>query len=256
MALNLRKKQNQQVPSSLAVPRHIAIIMDGNGRWAAARHLPRKAGHHQGVETVRRIVRAAGEMGVEYLTLFGFSSENWRRPAEEVSDLMGLLSLFVKRDLAELHQNGVHVQIIGEREHLSPDIIALIDEAQELTRDNDKLKLIIAFNYGGHNEITHAVRRIAQEVKAGTLDPAGITPQTIEAHLDTAGIPDPDLLIRTSGEKRLSNFLLWQSAYAEFVFTDVLWPDFTSDTLVEMIEEYNRRNRRFGAATNPEDTGE
>jgi undecaprenyl diphosphate synthase len=232
---------------ALDVPQHVAIIMDGNGRWAAKRHLPRKLGHRQGVEAVRVIVRAAGEMGIRYLTLYGFSSENWKRPAEEVSDLMGLLRLFIRRDLAELHQNGVQVRIIGEREHLEPDIVALIEEAETLTRGNDQLKLIIAFNYGGQNEITSAVRRIAREVKAGRLDPEAITAETVAAHLDTAGVPDPDLIIRTSGEKRLSNFLIWQSAYAELVFTDVYWPDFSPDRLKEAVAEFNMRDRRFGA---------
>jgi len=232
---------------ALDVPQHVAIIMDGNGRWAAKRHLPRKLGHRQGVEAVRVIVRAAGEMGIRYLTLYGFSSENWKRPAEEVSDLMGLLRLFIRRDLAELHQNGVQVRIIGDREHLEPDIVALIEEAETLTRANDQLKLIIAFNYGGQNEITSAVRRIAAEVKAGLLDPETITQETVSAHLDTAGIPDPDLIIRTSGEKRLSNFLIWQSAYAELVFTDVYWPDFSPERLKEAVIEFNMRDRRFGA---------
>lgn len=231
---------------ALDVPRHIAIIMDGNGRWAAKRFLPRKIGHQQGVEAVRTIVRAAGDMGIRYLTLYGFSSENWKRPAEEVSDLMGLLRLFIRRDLAELHRNGVQVRIIGDREHLAPDIVALIEEAETLTRGNERLKLMIAFNYGGQNEITAAVRRIAREVKAGALDPETITPETVATHLDTAGVPDPDLIIRTSGEKRLSNFLIWQSAYAELVFTDVYWPDFTPDRLRDAIVEFNLRDRRFG----------
>ena len=232
---------------ALDVPRHVAIIMDGNGRWAAKRYLPRKIGHQQGVEAVRTIVRAAGDMGIRYLTLYGFSSENWKRPAEEVSDLMGLLRLFIRRDLAELHRNRVQVRIIGDREHLAADIVALIEEAETLTRANDRLKLMIAFNYGGQNEITAAVQRIAREVKAGRLDPEAITTETVAAHLDTAGVPDPDLIIRTSGEKRLSNFLIWQSAYAELVFTDVYWPDFTPDRLKEAIVEFNLRDRRFGA---------
>ncbi|MEX0838559.1 MAG: isoprenyl transferase [Parvibaculum sp.] len=231
------------------MPRHVAIIMDGNGRWAAKRHLPRVAGHRQGVETVRVIVRAAGELGIEYLTLYGFSSENWKRPAEEVSDLMGLLRLFIRRDLAELHQNGVQVRVIGERDHLEPDIVALIDEAETLTRDNHRLKLMIAFNYGGQSEITSAMRRIAREVRAGSIDPENITPETVSAHLDTAGVPDPDLIIRTSGEMRLSNFLLWQSAYSELVFAEALWPDFTPDELRAAIGEYRRRSRRFGATS-------
>ncbi|MDR3500104.1 MAG: isoprenyl transferase [Parvibaculum sp.] len=236
-----------EVDLALEMPRHVAIIMDGNRRWAAKRLLPRQIGHRQGVEAVRVITRAAGEMGIRYLTLYGFSSENWKRPADEVSDLMGLLRLFIRRDLAELHQNGVQVRIIGEREHLEADIVALIDEAETLTRDNANLKLMIAFNYGGQNEITSAVRRIAREVKAGRFDPDAITPETVAAHLDTAGVPDPDLIIRTSGEKRLSNFLIWQSAYAELVFTDVLWPDFTPDRLKEAVAEFKLRDRRFGA---------
>lgn len=233
------------------VPRHVAIIMDGNRRWAARRHLPRQLGHRQGVEAVRVITRAAGEMGIRYLTLYGFSSENWNRPADEVSDLMGLLKLFIRRDLAELHQNGVQVRIIGGRDDLEADIVALIEEAETLTHANDRLKLTIAFNYGGQNEITSAVRRIAREVKAGRIDPEAITQEMVSAHLDTAGVPDPDLIIRTSGEKRLSNFLLWQSAYAELVFTDVLWPDFTPERLKESIAEYNLRDRRFGAVAAP-----
>ncbi|MDO8289303.1 MAG: isoprenyl transferase [Parvibaculum sp.] len=245
----------QDAPASetdaVPVPRHVAIIMDGNRRWAARRHLPRQVGHRQGVEAVRVITRAAGEMGIEYLTLYGFSSENWNRPADEVSDLMGLLKLFIRRDLAELHQNGVQVRIIGDREHLEADIVALIEEAEALTRNNSNLKLIIAFNYGGQNEITSAVRRIAREVKAGRIDPEAITQETVANHLDTAGIPDPDLIIRTSGEKRLSNFLLWQSAYAELVFSDVFWPDFSPERLKESIAEFNRRDRRFGAVAAP-----
>jgi undecaprenyl diphosphate synthase len=227
-------------------PRHVAIIMDGNGRWAAKRHLPRKLGHKAGVEAVRKIVRDAGELGVEYLTLYGFSSENWKRPPEEVGDLMELLRYFIRKDLAELHQNGVNIRIIGDREGLEPDILKMIDEAQELTAGNSRLKLIIAFNYGGQSEITNAVRRLAEKAKRGELDPADITPETVEAHLDTAGVPSPDLVIRTSGEKRLSNFLIWQSAYAELVFTDVFWPDFSRKDLEAAFREYQSRERRFG----------
>ncbi|MES1990411.1 MAG: isoprenyl transferase [Pseudomonadota bacterium] len=236
---------------AVPMPRHVAIIMDGNRRWAARRHLPRQVGHRQGVEAVRVITRAAGEMGIQYLTLYGFSSENWNRSPDEVSDLMGLLKLFIRRDLAELHQNGVQVRIIGDREHLDADMVTLIEEAEALTRNNSKLKLIIAFNYGGQNEITSAMRRIAREVQAGRLSPDAICQETVANHLDTAGIPDPDLIIRTSGEKRLSNFLLWQSAYAELVFSDVLWPDFSPERLRESIAEFNRRDRRFGAVAAP-----
>ncbi|MBO6542026.1 MAG: isoprenyl transferase [Alphaproteobacteria bacterium] len=239
-------QSQEQTSVDGAPPRHVAIIMDGNRRWAAKRHLPKKLGHKAGVDAVRNIVRAAGEIGVRYLTLYGFSSENWNRGPEEVSDLMGLLRLFIRRDLAELHQNGVKVLVIGERTHLEPDIVSLIEEAENLTADNQNLVLTIAFNYGGHLEIAAAVRRIAAKVKGGELDPAKIDPAVIESHLDTAGTPHPDLVIRTSGERRLSNFLLWQSAYSEFVFTDVLWPDFDRATLEDAIREFQARDRRFG----------
>ncbi len=239
--------QNLSETGTLEVPRHIAIIMDGNGRWAAKRFLPRKLGHRQGVETVREIVRAAGEIGLKYLTLYSFSSENWKRPADEVSELMGLLKHFIRGDLAELHQNNVAIRIIGEREHLSPDIVALLEEAEALTRGNTGLVLQIAFNYGGQNEIVGAMKRIGKLLLKGEITPDAITPELIAKHLDTAGVPDPDLVIRTSGEKRISNFLIWQSAYAEFVFTDVLWPDFTRKTLEAAIAEFKQRDRRFGA---------
>ena len=243
----LTSRQSDSETASQVVPRHVAIIMDGNGRWAAKRHLPRAAGHRQGVEAVRVIVRAAADIGIEYLTLYSFSSENWNRPPEEVNDLMGLLRFFIRRDLAELHRNGVNIRIIGERDHLDADLVSLIDEAETLTKNNSKLRLLIAFNYGGKNEIASAMRRIATEVEAGRLSAGDITPDTISAYLDTAGIPDPDLVIRTSGEKRLSNFLIWQSAYSELLFDDVFWPDFTPDHLRAAIAEFNGRQRRFGA---------
>ena len=241
----MTRSQNE-VPLEATAPRHVAIIMDGNRRWAAKRHMPKKLGHRAGVDAVRNIVRSAGELGISYLTLFGFSSENWNRGEEEVSDLMGLLRLFIRRDLAELHQNGVQVRIIGERTHLDADIVSLIEEAESLTQDNGELHLTIAFNYGGQTEIAAAVKRIAEKVAAGELKTDDISPETIEQHLDTTGIPNPDLVIRTSGEKRLSNFLLWQSAYSEFVFTDVLWPDFDKVTLESAVAEYQSRDRRFG----------
>jgi undecaprenyl diphosphate synthase len=228
------------------VPNHVAIIMDGNGRWAAARHLPRIMGHRAGVAAVRETVRAASRLGIRHLTLFGFSSENWKRPAAEVSDLMGLLRMYIRSDLDELHAAGVEIRIIGARERLEPDIVRLIDEVQSRTAGNPNLKLTIAFNYGGQDEILDAVRRIASEVKAGTLDPARIDRQEFAGHLATAGLPDPDLVIRTSGEKRLSNFLLWQTAYSEFVFLDTLWPDFNELHLSEAIRQYRARDRRFG----------
>jgi undecaprenyl diphosphate synthase len=227
-------------------PRHVAIIMDGNGRWAAARGLPRGEGHRRGVEALRRVVRGAGELGVRYLTIFSFSSENWSRPAQEIGDLFGLLKRFIRNDLAELHRDGVKVRIIGERTGLEPDIIALLTEAEELTRNNTRMTLIVAFNYGSRQEIANAAQRLAADVAAGKLDPKAITTDALEARLDTAGIPDPDLIIRTSGEQRLSNFLMWQAAYSEFVFVPVHWPDFDKAALRDAIDEYSRRERRFG----------
>jgi len=230
-------------------PRHVAIIMDGNGRWAKARGLPRLAGHRAGVEALRGAVRAAPELGIEWLTVYAFSSENWSRPKTEVSDLMGLLKLFIRRDLAELHQNGVRVRIIGSREGLSPDIGALLSEAETLTRLNRRLNLVIAFNYGGRDEITRAAGKLAAAVSEGRLTPEAITPELLGDYLDTAGIPDPDLVIRTSGEMRLSNFLLWQAAYSEFVFLPCYWPDFGRGDLIEAIRLYRERDRRYGGLT-------
>jgi undecaprenyl diphosphate synthase len=229
-----------------AVPRHVAIIMDGNGRWAAARGLPRTEGHRRGVEALRRTVRAAGDIGIEILTIFSFSSENWSRPKSEVRDLMGLLRRFIRHDLVELHQNGVQVRVIGERDDLDPEIRRLLDEAEQLTRDNDKLTLVVAFNYGGRQEIARAAQRLVEEVVAGRLAATAITADRLGAALDAPEIPDPDLIIRTSGEQRLSNFLLWQAAYSELVFVPTYWPDFDRTTLESAIEEYRRRERRFG----------
>ncbi|PQA72918.1 isoprenyl transferase [Brucella oryzae] len=227
-------------------PCHIAIIMDGNGRWAKARSLPRSAGHRAGVEALRETVRAAGDRGLDYLTLFAFSSENWSRPTGEVNDLLGLLKIFIRRDLAELHRHNVRVSIIGEREELAADIRALLTEAETLTHRNSGLNLIIAFNYGSRDEIVRAVRSLARDVAAGRLDPASISSELISANLDTAGIPDPDLIIRTSGEMRLSNFLLWQAAYSEFLFLPIHWPDFRSSDLDAAYEAFRQRERRFG----------
>ncbi len=239
------------------LPQHLAIIMDGNGRWAAKRHLPRKVGHRQGVETVRRIVRAVGDRRIRYLTLYGFSTENWRRPPEEVADLMGLLRLYIRKDLADLHKNNVRIRIIGTREGLADDIVRMIADAEELTRANDGLNLTIAFNYGGQTEITHAAKRIAQAVARGDITPDDITPEMVAGELETHDLPDPDMIIRTSGDKRLSNFLIWQAAYAELVFVDTLWPDFTDDVLGQALDEYACRERRFGArAPEPTVTGE
>jgi undecaprenyl diphosphate synthase len=228
------------------VPRHVAIIMDGNGRWAAARGLPRVEGHRRGVEALRKTVRAAGEMGIACLTIFSFSSENWQRPASEIRDLMGLLRRFIRNDLAELHGNNVRVRVIGERDTLDPDIRKLLEEAEQLTRHNDGLTLVVAFNYGARDEVARAVRRIAQDVASGALKPEAVTEEMIGQHLDAPDLSDPDLIIRTSGEQRLSNFLLWQAAYSELVFLPVYWPDFDRAALEQAIEEYRRRERRFG----------
>lgn len=223
--------------------------MDGNGRWARERGLPRTLGHRQGVEAVRRAVRAAIELKVTYLTIFSFSSENWKRPIDEIDDLMGLMKRFIRRDLADLHKSGVCIRVIGQRSHVDSELMTLIDEAVELTRNNDKLTLVIAFNYGSRSEIAGAARKLAEQVAAGELDPADVTVERMANALDTSGIPDPDLLIRTSGEMRLSNFLLWQTAYSEFVFLDCYWPDFDKSAFEGAIEEFRSRERRFGGLT-------
>lgn len=230
------------------VPRHVAVIMDGNGRWARARGRPRTFGHSQGVEALRRAVEAAGELNIEYLTVFGFSTENWRRPVDEVNALFDLLRLYVARDLDRLAREGVRVRVIGSRDDLAQDIREIIESAEAKTEANTRLNLTIAFNYGAQGEIVRVARRIAAEAAAGTLKPEAITEALIESYLDTAGLPPPDLLIRTSGEQRMSNFLLWQAAYAELVFLDVLWPDFDRAALEQALDEYRRRDRRFGGA--------
>jgi undecaprenyl diphosphate synthase len=229
------------------IPRHVAIIMDGNGRWAKARGLPRVAGHKRGADAVRRALNAAGELGVRYLTLFGFSSENWKRPLDEITDLMGLLRVYLRSELAELHAKGVRIRVIGERARLAPDIQNLIEQAERTTAANDKLDFVIALSYGARAEIARAARALAHEAKAGKIDPETIGEADIAGHLFTADLPDPDLLIRTSGEKRISNFLLWQCAYAEFVFLDVLWPDFDRGHFEAAIAEFGKRERRYGA---------
>ncbi|MGO6814809.1 isoprenyl transferase [Rhizobium brockwellii] len=230
----------------VTVPEHVAIIMDGNGRWAKQRGLPRTMGHRKGVEAVRETVRAAGAAGIKYLTLFAFSSENWRRPEAEVSDLLGLLKAFIRRDLAELHRQNVRIKVIGDRDSLRSDILSLLLEAEETTRDNTSLTLVIAFNYGSRDEIARAVVSLARDVEAGRLRAQDITPALINARLDTAGIPDPDLIIRTSGEERLSNFLLWQAAYSEFIFLPEYWPDFSPEIFRSALETFASRERRFG----------
>ncbi|HEX9169495.1 MAG TPA: isoprenyl transferase [Roseiarcus sp.] len=238
-------------PRMARKPIHVAIIMDGNGRWAQARGLPRFEGHRRGVEAVRRAVRSAIERNVQFLTIYSFSSENWSRPPEEVAMLMGLLKRFIRNDLLELNDNGVKVRIIGERDNLAPDIVALIDEAEILTADNRGLTLTVAFNYGARQEIVEAARRLAIDVRDGRVDAESIGQDDLADRLDTAGLPDPDLVIRTSGEMRLSNFLLWQTAYAELVFLPILWPDFDDAAFVSALDQYAARERRFGALVEP-----
>lgn len=228
------------------MPGHVAIIMDGNGRWAATRGLPRAEGHRRGVEALRRTVRAAGEMGIKILTIFSFSAENWSRPASEIGELMGLLRRFVRNDLAELHQNNIRVRVIGERVGLDPDIGRLLVEAEELTKNNDGLILVVAFNYGARQEIVRAARRIAEAVERGEARAQDLDMDVFGRFLDAPEIPDPDLIIRTSGEQRLSNFLLWQAAYSELVFVPTYWPDFDRAALESAIREYQQRERRFG----------
>ena len=230
----------------LSVPRHVAIIMDGNGRWAQRRGLSRTEGHRRGMDAVREAVETSRELGVSYLTLFSFSSENWTRPPLEIQFLFGLLRIFIQRDLNELHQKGVRVRVIGSRDRLTADIRNLLAEAETLTRDNRGLCLVIAFNYGGRDDITRAMRAMGKAVAEGRLDPAAIDETMISAHLDTSFMPEPDLVIRTSGEVRLSNFLLWQAAYAELVFMPLFWPDFDRAAYLEAVREYSSRARRFG----------
>jgi undecaprenyl diphosphate synthase len=231
-----------------ALPRHIAIIMDGNGRWAKARGLPRIAGHRSGAEAVRRTVTAAGELGIPYLTLFGFSSENWKRPSAEVQDLMVLLRHYLRGEIAELQRNGVRLKVIGQLTRLAPDIVGMIARAETLTRENSQITLTIALSYGGRAEIVAAVQAIAAEVARGSLAAEDVDEDCLARHLFTADIPDPDLLIRTSGEQRISNFLLWQCAYSELVFTKTLWPDFSRNDLEQAIDDYCGRERRYGAS--------
>lgn len=232
-----------------ASPRHVAIIMDGNGRWAKQRGLPRAAGHRMGLEAVRNTVKTAIQLHIPYLTIFSFSSENWSRPAAEIDDLMGLVKRFIRRDLDDLHRHGVRIRVIGEATNIDAELLALIEQAQALTRNNTVLNLLIAFNYGARAEITKAARRLAARAASGEIEASRIEAGDLEAELDTAGVPDPDLLIRTSGELRLSNFLLWQCAYAELVFLDVFWPDFGRAQLEQAIAEFRSRDRRFGGLT-------
>lgn len=236
-------QQNQTKP----LPKHIAIIMDGNRRWAEQHNVPRLAGHKKGIVAARRCVEAALDLGIEYLTLYTFSSENWKRPVEEVDSLMGLLRHYVGTELARMADSGVRVKIIGRRDNLPADVVDILQKTERLTRDNSKLFLTLAINYGSHDEILEAIRSLIKEVEKGNLKPADITSEHLNRALETEGIPDPDIVIRTGGEKRLSNFLLWQSAYSELVFLDEYWPDFNAATLMAAIQEYQARDRRYGA---------
>jgi undecaprenyl diphosphate synthase len=231
------------------VPKHVAIIMDGNGRWAKSRGLPRLIGHRQGVEAVRRTIRGALDLGISYLTLFGFSTENWSRPADEVGALMSLLRFYLRKEIAELHREGARVRIIGQRDRLAPVIVKLIEHAESLTANNTRLNLTVALSYGGRDELVTAARRIAEKARAGTLDPADVDDACFGDHLFAPELPDADIVIRTSGEKRISNFLLWQAAYSELIFTDRLWPDFSKVDLEDAIREFHGRERRFGTTT-------
>jgi undecaprenyl diphosphate synthase len=229
-----------------ALPVHIAVIMDGNGRWAKARSLPRIEGHRRGLETLRALVRSVDKRGIKFLTVYSFSSENWRRPAEEVSELLGLLRFFIKQDVADLNARNVKIRVIGRRDDLPADICALLSEAETTTAKNTGLTLVIAFNYGGRDEIVRASQILARQVLEGKLNADDLREEHINQRLDTAGLPDPDLLIRTSGEVRLSNFLLWQLAYTELVFLPVAWPDFDETALSDALTEFGHRQRRFG----------
>ena len=227
---------------------HVAIIMDGNGRWAQARGRPRIFGHHAGARRLREIVLACPDAGVKYLTIFAFSTENWKRTQSEVAGLMSLFRLYIQREARELSRQGVRVRFIGDRIQLDAKLVSLMDELESMTADKDRVHLTIALNYGGRDEVARATRRLAREVKAGKLDPETVDEETLAKFLDTFVLPDPDLVIRTSGEVRISNFLLWQSAYAEYEFIDTLWPDFTQEMFTRILESFRARDRRFGTA--------
>lgn len=233
-------------PPASAPPRHVAVIMDGNGRWAKNRGLPRIEGHRMGIRSVRAVVECAREIGISYLTLYAFSLENWGRPRSEVTTLMALLRRYLVQELPELDKHGIRLNVIGEVRHLPPRVRDVIDRTLAATARNRSMTLTLALSYAGRNEIVRAARKLAADAVAGKIDPDSLTDGDFAERLDTSGIPDPDLVIRTSGEIRVSNFLLWQSAYAEFVFTDVLWPDFGKHEFLAALDEYSRRNRRFG----------
>jgi len=230
----------------MQIPKHLAIIMDGNGRWAEQRRLPRILGHRKGVETVQTVVDACIDLGVSYLTLYAFSSENWGRPYEEVDALMGLLKTYLKKELNQLHKRGIRLMAIGELERLPDPISKVLRDIMKKTAGNDRMVLNLALSYGARNELTRAMQTLGKKVEEGTLKADDISENDISSALDTSGVPDPDLLIRTSGEMRISNFLLWQMAYSELYFTEALWPDFSREHLVKAIEEYSSRQRRFG----------
>lgn len=232
--------------TELRVPEHVAIILDGNGRWATKRGLPRSMGHVEGCKTLERMVEVASDMGIRYLTVYGFSTENWKRSTEEVGALMNLFRYYMKRIIKIAQRGNVRIRMIGEKSRFAPDIIAGIDEMEASTKDNTGMTFVIAINYGGRDEITRAVRHMMADAKNGVLAPEDVTEQTVTSYLDTADFPDPDLLIRTSGELRLSNYLIWQCAYTEIYVTDVLWPDFSKEELERAIAAYNKRDRRFG----------
>lgn len=238
------------------VPKHIAIIMDGNGRWAQARGLPRTAGHHRGIEAVKRAVKGAGELGVQYLTLFGFSTENWNRPIDEVKELMRLLRMYLRAETAELHANNIRLKVIGHREELEADIVKLIEQAEELTKNNTSVTVVIALNYGGRHDILSAATKMAVHMRDNDITPDfAAAEEYLPRFLSTDGIPDPDILIRTSGEQRVSNFLLWQCAYSEMIFTPTLWPDFSRVDLESAIAEFRSRDRRFGGVKSDSNKG-
>ncbi|MFN3132550.1 isoprenyl transferase [Roseibium sp.] len=251
MSSNLERQANAEPVSAAPshVPNHVAFIMDGNGRWASSRGLPRTEGHRQGLEALRKIIRHAALRGVGIVTIYSFSTENWSRPEPEVRFLMGLLRRFVQRDLSELHRENIRIRIIGERDNLDAGILKLLLDAEELTRNNTGMDLVVAFNYGARQELTAAVKKLCEKVARSEIEPSAITEAHISAELDTAGLPDPDLIVRTSGELRLSNFLLWQAAYTEFYFSDLMWPDFDEAALDQALECFGNRDRRYGGVT-------
>jgi undecaprenyl diphosphate synthase len=251
MSSNLERQANAEpvLAAPSHVPNHVAFIMDGNGRWASSRGLPRTEGHRQGLEALRKIIRHAALRGVGIVTIYSFSTENWSRPEPEVRFLMGLLRRFVQRDLSELHRENIRIRIIGERDNLDAGILKLLLDAEELTRNNTGMELVVAFNYGARQELTAAVKKLCEKVARGEIEPSAISESHISAELDTVGLPDPDLIVRTSGELRLSNFLLWQAAYTELYFSDLMWPDFDEAALDQALECFGNRDRRYGGVT-------